>query len=166
VARNTIAYGNAGEQFNHTSANTSYPALVACAGSSFSSSFLAAAKVDCQTLSADPFLDAANGNFSPNKTANAGALVRKLGSPVTFPGTSTTSNLDIGAATRRDPTVPTAAQVLTTIGFGDGGTEFTGTHTDPTEAQVEEGVQWGAGGTEFTGTLEAGQGGGFIFIGD
>lgn len=48
--------------------------------------------------------------------------------------------------------LPSAAQVLSGISFGAGGTQFTGTITLPTTAQVLSGVTFGAGGAS-TGTI-------------
>lgn len=47
-------------------------------------------------LTADPFVDAANGDFRLNKAAGGGALLRGLG--FTFPGGLTTSYHDVGGA--------------------------------------------------------------------
>lgn len=49
-----------------------------------------------QTLTGNPFVDAPGGNFSPNNTAGAGALLRAMGFPGVFPGGLTTGYLDIG----------------------------------------------------------------------
>jgi hypothetical protein len=48
------------------------------------------------TLTGDPFVDAANGNFALNNTAGAGAACRAAGYPGTFPGGLTTGYSDIG----------------------------------------------------------------------
>jgi hypothetical protein len=48
---------------------------------------------------------------------------------------------------------PTAAQVLTTIQFGNSGADYTGTLTVPAVGDVQDGVAYGAGGTEYEGTL-------------
>jgi hypothetical protein len=44
------------------------------------------------------FTNAASGDFSLNSTANAGALLRALGFPTTFPGGLTANYSDVGAA--------------------------------------------------------------------
>jgi hypothetical protein len=49
-------------------------------------------------LTADPFTNAAGGDFSLNNTAGGGALLRATGYPGVFPGGTTTGYLDIGAA--------------------------------------------------------------------
>lgn len=54
------------------------------------------------TLTGDPFTDAANGDFSPNNTAGAGAACRAAGWPGAFPGGLTTGYRDIGAAQHQD----------------------------------------------------------------
>lgn len=51
------------------------------------------------TLGADPFINAAGGNFSLNNVSNGGALLRGLGFPGTFLGFSTTTTKpDIGGS--------------------------------------------------------------------
>jgi len=55
------------------------------------------------TLTADPFTNAAGGDFSLNTTAGGGAAARAVGFPGVFPGISTTGYLDIGAAQHGDP---------------------------------------------------------------
>jgi len=52
------------------------------------------------TLSADPFTNAAGGNFSLNNTAGGGALLRQLAYPseIGIKGSTTQQYLDIGAA--------------------------------------------------------------------
>lgn len=57
------------------------------------------------TLSADPFTDAVNGDFSPNNTAGGGALCRAAGFPGEFPSGLTTSYADIGAAQHQDSVI-------------------------------------------------------------
>lgn len=50
------------------------------------------------TLSASPFVDAANGDFRLNDTPGGGALLRSVGYPSAFPGLPLTTNFgDIGA---------------------------------------------------------------------
>ncbi len=55
------------------------------------------------TLTGDPFVDAANGNFALNATAGAGAALKAAGFPGVFPGGLTTGYLDIGAVQHADP---------------------------------------------------------------
>ena len=55
------------------------------------------------TLSANPFVDAANGNFALNYVAGAGASVRSFGAPRIFPGfINTLSYTDPGAVQNQD----------------------------------------------------------------
>lgn len=54
------------------------------------------------TLTADPFVDAPNGNFALNDTAGGGALLKALGYPGVFPGGLTVGYPDIGAAQHQD----------------------------------------------------------------
>lgn len=50
------------------------------------------------TLTANPFVDAANGDFRLNDTAGGGALLRAAGYPSAFPGLPLTANFaDVGA---------------------------------------------------------------------
>jgi hypothetical protein len=57
-----------------------------------------------QTLTGDPFTNAAGGDYSLNNTTGAGALLRAAGFPSTFPGLSTNNFPDIGAAQGTDTT--------------------------------------------------------------
>lgn len=54
------------------------------------------------TLTGNPYVDSANGNFALNNTAGAGALLRALSYPSTFPAGLTANYLDIGAAQHQD----------------------------------------------------------------
>lgn len=56
------------------------------------------------TLTGDPFVNAASGNFALNNTAGAGAACRAAGSPGPVAGGTTTGYLDIGVAQHQDPT--------------------------------------------------------------
>lgn len=49
------------------------------------------------TLTADPFVDAASGDFRLNEAVGGGALLRAAGVPGTFPGLTVTGAMDIGA---------------------------------------------------------------------
>lgn len=55
-----------------------------------------------QALSGSPFTNAAGGDFSLNSTAGTGAALRGTGLPGVFPGATTTSFVDIGAAQHLD----------------------------------------------------------------
>ena len=48
------------------------------------------------TITGDPFVDAANGDFRLNNTAGAGAALRAAGFPTTFPGSLFTVYGDVG----------------------------------------------------------------------
>ncbi len=61
----------------------------------------------CITLTADPFANAAGGDFSLNQVAGGGAACRAAGFPSTLPGLSTNSRLDIGASQHLDGASPT-----------------------------------------------------------
>lgn len=54
------------------------------------------------TLAGDPFTNAAGGDFSLNNTAGAGAACRAVAYPGSFPGATTASYADIGAAQHQD----------------------------------------------------------------
>lgn len=54
------------------------------------------------TMTGDPFTNASGNVFSLNSTAGAGALLRALGFPATFPRGLTPSYLDVGAAQHQD----------------------------------------------------------------
>jgi hypothetical protein len=58
--------------------------------------------VNLVTLTADPFTNAAGGDFSLNTTAGGGALVRAAGFPGVYPGGTTTGYKDGGAAQHQD----------------------------------------------------------------
>lgn len=56
-----------------------------------------AAEPTAITLTGDPFVGAAAGNFALNNTAGAGAAVRGTGNPGVFPGGLSTGYIDVGA---------------------------------------------------------------------
>jgi hypothetical protein len=60
--------------------------------------------VGFQTLTASGLNNPGSGDYSPNKTASAGALLRAGGWPATLPGVSTSNYDDIGVAQHVDPT--------------------------------------------------------------
>lgn len=116
-------------------------------------------------LAADPFVDAANGDFS--LTAAAKAALRGVGWPASYLGAhaNTDGHVTIGAIQYgEDETAaavyPAAGDVEDGVTYGPTGADYTGTVTLPAAEDVETGVQYGAGGTEFTGTLAGGGGGG------
>lgn len=76
------------------------------------------------TLSANPFTNAAGGDFSLNNTAGGGAACRAAGFPGLFPGGLTTGYLDIGAAQHQDVGGSTTIMVTNQSTFVGGGTRF------------------------------------------
>ena len=117
-AVNCIAYGNGGWGFNNIPA-TDGLYLINCAGGSNTSgnwNGTAGNAVGFVTLSANPFTNAAGGDFSLNTTAGGGAALRAAGFPGAFPTGTTTSYLDIGAVQHQDSgggTTPTIPRILT-----------------------------------------------------
>ena len=51
-------------------------------------------------------------------------------------------------------TLPGVGDVRLAVGYGEDGTQFTGTLALPVAADVKIGVGYGAGGTELTGLLQ------------
>ena len=68
-------------------------------------------------LTADPFTNAAAGDFSLNTTTGGGAACRAAGFPGLFPGGLTTGSLDIGAAQHADPADTDRAAALVNGGL-------------------------------------------------
>jgi hypothetical protein len=92
-----LAVGNAGRGF---AGGDESALLVSCAGfdnGDGDHNFPASAAADFVTLTADPFTDAAGGDFTLNSTAGGGAELKGAGWPSALPGLSGTSHLDIGA---------------------------------------------------------------------
>jgi hypothetical protein len=105
--------------FNLPTAETS-SRLVHCAAGNCTSGVTNSAWAAYQlenfvTLTADPDTNAAGGDYSPNAAAGGGALVR--GVAFAYPGTSTTSYRDIGAA---QSAAAGASGGLRTIGLNGG----------------------------------------------
>jgi hypothetical protein len=69
------------------------------------------------TLTGDPFVNAAGGNFALNNTVGAGADCRAAGIPGAFPGGTTTGYLDIGAVQHRDSRNITPSLASIILGF-------------------------------------------------
>ncbi|AMV29279.1 hypothetical protein VT84_33095 [Gemmata sp. SH-PL17] len=121
---NCIAYGNARNGFNLSNAaesaaynciaeanlvsgyvgNSSNPFVVNCAdfGNSSGRSGGNIRDLDPIGLSGSAFVNAAGGDFRLNATAGAGALLRALALPVTFPGGVGANYRDIGALQHQD----------------------------------------------------------------
>lgn len=101
-----VAYGNSGDGFRGVSSAAKAGRFNRCfsggnSGSNYNASFIAADQMNgCGTLSGDPFTNAAALDFSTNKVAGAGALIRGLA--VALPGGTTTSYPDAGAAQHAD----------------------------------------------------------------
>jgi hypothetical protein len=106
LASNTISYGNS--QFGFAISSTgaeSAAQLLNCAGGANTSgntdTNFAAVPTSIQgfiTLTATPFTAAGSGDFSLNNTAGGGALLQAAAYPGVFPGGTTTSYSDVGAA--------------------------------------------------------------------
>lgn len=105
--------------FTGGSAYGQYARLFNCASynnlSDYDSNIHADNLINFHHLTADPFTNAAAGDFSPNTTAGGGAVLRAAGFPTSFPGLSTNSYGDIGAAqSQAAPSgFPTRARVFT-----------------------------------------------------
>lgn len=113
-----IAYGNAGSGFNSSSlfvnlincmsvsnTGTGFAGsldgnyLLNCAAFSAGTNFSGYGvqqRINCQTLSGDPFVAAASQNFALNNTVGAGASCRSAGLLGAYPTISTTGYQDIG----------------------------------------------------------------------
>lgn len=106
VVANNVIWGDGGAEGigNNDSATTVGPIIINNAignmgGTSehvkdFASSVAEYGTID---LTADPFVDAANGDFRLNGTAGGGAACRSAAHPTTFPGLSFTNKRDVGA---------------------------------------------------------------------
>lgn len=99
---NCVSYGNV-NGFSDGGNGYSQPLFYNCAaGGNITADYVspigATQKVNVVTLTANPFTNAAGGDFSLNNTAGGGALLRGAGIPGAFPAISTTGDLDIGAA--------------------------------------------------------------------
>jgi hypothetical protein len=95
-----VAYGAADRGFEAAAGSANL--LINCAGGGNAADYDAAdfpadSVEGFVTLTADPFTDAANGDFTLNSTAGGGAELRGAGWPSALPGLSGTSHPDIGA---------------------------------------------------------------------
>lgn len=104
---NCISYGHsAGYGFAATSVRDQLFAYSCAAGNNSSGNYDTTSLIHfvsgVANLSADPFTNAAAGDFSLNNTAGGGAVCRAAGIPGVFPGGLTTGYLDIGAAPHQD----------------------------------------------------------------
>lgn len=120
---NCIAYGNSGYGFGVSNNNVSWTNILRnCAAGnntsgSYNTSYITTTTnvsmnvtqkipfLGLITLTADPFMAAASGDFRLNNTAGGGALCRVAGWPTVFPGlASTLQYLDVGAVQHDSPT--------------------------------------------------------------
>jgi hypothetical protein len=95
----------------------------------------------------------ANGVFSNPNNGNCVIIKTQVGDYAYNSGAGTDTGLTNHPFVNVLAVYPTAAQVLTTIQFGNSGTDYTGTLTVPAVGDVQDGVTYGAGGTEYEGTL-------------
>jgi hypothetical protein len=103
AALNCISYGNSGYGYN-TSSSNEQAALYSCASGTNTSgrSNNIGTDENAITLSGDPFVNAASGNFALDSTTGEGAACRAAGIPGAFPGATTTGYLDVGAVQHQD----------------------------------------------------------------
>ena len=100
-------YGNGGYGANLTTGAT-YPGIIVIAGYNAFGNNTSGARNNLPTetsdvtLTADPFTNAAGGNFALNNTVGGGAACRAAGIPGVFPGGLTTGYIDIGAVQHQD----------------------------------------------------------------
>lgn len=108
VAMNCVAESNTGYGYVSGSSAQPTPYMVNCAAynntAGTTSAFHAQSlNLGFQAITAGSvFVDAANGDFRLNNTANRGALLRAAGFPSTFPAGLTASYADIGAAQHQE----------------------------------------------------------------
>jgi hypothetical protein len=99
-AVNCVAYGAADRGFEAAAGSANL--LINCAGGGNAADYDAAdfpadSVEGFVTLTADPFTDAANGDFTLNNTAGGGAALKGAGYPQTLPGLTGESHPDVGA---------------------------------------------------------------------
>lgn len=94
------------------------------------------------SLTGGAMLDVCFGNVIDATTALVGGSVQ---------GVSYDGNAYAFSTTGATPVLPAVGDVDFGVGYGIGGTEFTGTLVQPAVTDVKLAVQYGAGGTEFTG---------------
>lgn len=104
LVQNNVAYGCGGYGFRDTTSDSLFLARGNNAYGSNSSGNLSNVPpgLGDVILTADPFTNAAAGDFSLNTTAGGGAACRAAGFPGVFPGGLTTGHLDIGAVQHED----------------------------------------------------------------
>lgn len=114
AVRNCILAGNSGYGLNIVTSGSAGTYTIACAfynNTSGDRNNTTAGPGD-MSLSADPFVNAASGNFALNTTSGGGAAARAAGLPGAFPGGLTTSYPDIGAAQHQESPVSSTAPML------------------------------------------------------
>ena len=97
---NCLSVSNTGHGFKDSATVSRSNKLLNCAvynNTAGTHDFTAESVDGLITLTADPFVSAAAGNFALNSTAGGGADVRNDGLPSAYPGTSTTSYPAVGA---------------------------------------------------------------------
>jgi hypothetical protein len=93
---NCMAYDNGDVDFNTDQAVTN-TTIVNCAGEDTPA--MLGPTIGSVTLTADPFTDGPNLDFTLNDAAGGGALCKKLGYPAFVPGTAFPAEWDIGLQT-------------------------------------------------------------------
>jgi hypothetical protein len=101
TAINCISYGNSSVQINLTG-NFAVSLNSATVSGGVTNSGTGAVTIGSVVLTADPFTDAPNQNFTLNTTAGGGAACRAAGVPGALP-MGGTGYLDIGALQHQDP---------------------------------------------------------------
>lgn len=99
VCLNSISYNNSGSQFNAAAAVDNVSLInCACVSGGVNANITNRYSSTMVTIAADPFTNAAGGDFSLNNAATGGALCRNSGIPGAMPGlASTTGFLSLGA---------------------------------------------------------------------
>lgn len=92
---NCVSYSNTGLQYNCISNQAT---LINCAHGDGTRTSAIDVDIDAITLSGDPFVDGAAGDFRPDNTAGEGALLRAAGIGVH----GQTDNVDVGAVQHSD----------------------------------------------------------------
>jgi hypothetical protein len=102
---NCLAYGNGGEGFGSDGVKSGARLLNCAGGNNTSGNYSATNLPNVEgfvALTADPFTNAAGGDFSLNSAAGGGAACRGAGFPGAFPAGTTTGYLDVGAVEHQD----------------------------------------------------------------
>ncbi len=102
IARNSVFQGaNASDVISGSGATFLFMSnsaiYAASTGAQYTGSIVPAGYLSFITLTADPFTNAASGDFSLNHTVGGGLACRRAGFPGVFPGGTTTGYSDIGA---------------------------------------------------------------------